>query len=167
MIDSKTLKQWKLTAFLNLYGLARIPLLAFISPRVIEFTKEKCIVSIPLNYRSKNHLGAMYFGALAMGSELSIATPAVIAIGESKRKVDFIFKNFKCEFSKRSDGDVHFVCEESTGVRELIEKSMTSSERLEKTFKGYAIVPSQGTEPVMNYELTLSVKCRDQRAVPL
>lgn len=160
-VDKKTRENLKITAFLNLYALTKIPLLAFVSPRAVEFTKDKSVVTVPLGWRTKNHLGVMYFGALAVGAELSIAATAVMAIQESKKKIDFIFKDFKCNFVKRSDGDVHFVCDEAARVRELIDNSTKTSDRIEGTFKGYAIVPSKGMEPVMHFELTLSVRCRN------
>ena len=122
---------------------------------------KKFILKIPLGYRTKNHLNSMYFGALAIGAELSLVAPAVAAIAESKKKIDFVFKDFKCDFLKRADGDVHFVCEEIEHVIGVINESLTNPDRVERKMKGYAIVPAKsGTEPVMTYELTLSVKNR-------
>ena len=42
----------------------------------------------------------MYFGALAMGAELSIALNVVQELYHSSKKIDFIFKDFQCEFLK-------------------------------------------------------------------
>ncbi|KYG65129.1 DUF4442 domain-containing protein [Bdellovibrio bacteriovorus] len=155
------MKNFKLTAFVNLYGLLKIPLVLFVNPRVIESTAQRFVLKIPLNYRTKNHLNSMYFGALGIGAELSIAAAAVVAISESKQKIDFIFKDFSGQYIKRADGDVHFICDEIEAVRSLIEESKTNPARLERKMKGYAVVPkSNPTEPVMTYELTLSVRNR-------
>lgn len=154
------LKNLKLTALINAYSAVNIPLLAFVTPRVLESSAERAMVRIRLDRRSRNHLGVMYFGALAMGAELSIALTALSAIRESGQKIDFIFKGFSAEFLKRADGHVNFICDEAPAVAALIEKAKTSSERCEKTFKGYALVPANGREPVMNYSLTLSVRNR-------
>lgn len=155
------MKNLKITAFMNLYGLLKIPLVLFISPRVVESTEKKFILKVPLSYRTKNHLNSMYFGALGIGAELSIAAAAVIQIAESKQKIDFVFKDFSGQYLKRADGDVHFICEEIESVRALIEEAKTNPARLERKMKGYAIVPKVSTtEPVMTYELTLSVRNR-------
>ncbi len=154
------LKNLKLTALINVYSAVQIPLLAFITPRVLESSSERAVVRVRLDRRSRNHLGVMYFGALAMGAELSIALTALSAIRESGQKIDFIFKGFTSEFLKRADGHVNFICDEAAGVAELIEKAKTSPERCEKKFNGYAIVAKNGTEPVMKYTLTLSVRNR-------
>lgn len=150
----------KLTAFLNGLSLMKLPLLAFVTPRVVEFTETKSVVKIPLGYRTKNHLGVMYFGALAMGAELSIALKCVTEIQKSKKRIDFLFKDFQCEFLKRGDGDVHFVCDTAADVTALVQECLTNPERLEKTFEGYAYVPSKSAEPVMKYRLTLTMKNR-------
>jgi hypothetical protein len=154
-------KNFKVTAFLNMFGLAKVPLILFCTPRVVEMTDKKFIVKIPLSYRTKNHLNSMYFAALAVGAEISVAAPAVVAINEGKLKIDFVFKDFKANFLKRADGDVHFVCEEVSEVISLIEEAKNNTERIEKKIKGYAVVPSKSDmDPVMTYELTLSVKNR-------
>lgn len=107
----------------------------------------------------------MYFGAMGIGAELSIAAAAVSAISESKQKIDFIFKDFSGQYLKRGDGDVHFICDEVESVKALIEEAKTNPNRLERKLKGYAIVPKTSeTDPVMTYELTLSVRNRSLKA---
>ncbi|HMN68700.1 MAG TPA: DUF4442 domain-containing protein [Bdellovibrionales bacterium] len=158
MID---LKNWKMTAGINLYSALNIPLLAFVTPRVLELTSSRGVVRIRLDRRSRNHLGVMYFGALAMGAELSIALQALESIRASGKRIDFIFKDFRAEFLKRADGHAHFVCEDVAAIADMIRRAAEGRERLSETFKGYAVVPSKSeSEPVMKYELTLSVKRR-------
>lgn len=159
------MRNLKLTAFVNLYGLFKIPLILFVSPRVVEASEKRFVVKIPLSYRTKNHLNSMYFGAMGIGAELSIAAAAVSAISESKQKIDFIFKDFSGQYLKRGDGDVHFICDEVESVKALIEEAKTNPNRLERKLKGYAIVPKTSeTDPVMTYELTLSVRNRSLKA---
>lgn len=157
------LENLKLTALVNGISLLKLPLLAFISPRVMTLSERQSVIRVRLDWRTKNHLGVMYFGALAMGAELSIAVKAVQEIQKSGKRVDFLFKDFKAEFLKRADGHVHFVCDEADRVAELIHQSLGTEDRLERKFKGYAFVPGKSEDPVMTYELTLSVKNRSRR----
>lgn len=150
----------KLNLLIKSFSALKLPLLLFANPSVLELTDEKCVVKIGLGYRTQNHLGVMYFGALAIGAELSIAAKAVQEISRSKRKIDFLFKDFEMKFLKRADGDVHFITDQAGMVKQLIADACNSSDRLEKTMVGYAIVPSQGTDKVAEYKLTLSVKKR-------
>lgn len=144
-----------------MYAWTKIPLIGFCSPRVLEADGEKTVLKVPLNWRTKNHLGAMYFGALAIGAELCIAMLAVKKIQESGQRIDFLFKDFKADFLKRAEGDVHFICEQAQTVIEQIESAKHSEERINRTMTAYAIVPSVSmTEKVATFELTLSVKRR-------
>jgi hypothetical protein len=152
----------KLNLILKAFGIFKIPLILFVNPKAVELTDDRSEIRIPLNFRTRNHLGVMYFGALAIGAELSIALKAVEQILKSKQKIDFLFKDFSIQFLKRADGHVHFVSEDVRKVVDLIQKAKNSGERFEETFQGYAQVPSSSTpnERVISYKLTLSVRNR-------
>ncbi len=151
----------KSTIFLRAFGLLKVPMLAFASPKVLEASDAKCILKIPLGYRTKNHLGAMYFGALNIGAEACVGLMAVKKIKDSGKKIDFLFKDYKVTFLKRCEGDVHFVCEEISLVVDTIQESLRSKDRINKLIKAYAVVPSVNPkERVAEFELTLSVKNR-------
>ncbi len=159
------LQNFKNNLFLSLYAWSKIPLIGFCSPRVIEVSDQKTVLKIPLGFRTKNHLGAMYFGALAVGSELCIALLAVKKIQQSGLKIDFLFKDYKAEFLKRAEGDVHFICDQAQVVVDQIKEAQNSSERINRTMTAYAIVPSLSeTEKVATFELTLSVKNRTKKS---
>lgn len=148
-----------------LYAWTKIPLIGFCSPRLIEADGARTVLKIPLGYRTRNHLHAMYFGALAIGSELCIAMLAVKKIKEHTDaggdRIDFLFKDYKAEFLKRAEGDVHFICDEAQVVVDQIEAAKKTEDRINRTMKAYAIVPSVSmTERVAEFELTLSVKRR-------
>lgn len=161
----KKLEQIKNNLFLKLYAWTKIPLIGFCSPKVIENEGTRTVVKIALGYRTRNHLNAMYFGALAIGSELCIAMLAVKKIKEHTDaggdRIDFLFKDYKAEFLKRAEGDVHFICEEAQAVVDQIEEAKKTEDRINRTMKAYAIVPSISlTERVAQFELTFSVKRR-------
>jgi hypothetical protein len=164
-LRSQLMERIKITALVNLFSLIKLPLLAFITPEFVEFTDEKTIVRVRLGYRTRNHLSVMYFGALAMGAELSVAGAAVDQIQKSGQKIDFLFKDFESSFLRRADGNVLFICEDAGAVRQLIKEASLSSDRLEHKFSGFAVVEGKD-EPVMKYKLTLSVKNRSKKASP-
>ncbi len=147
------------------YAWVKIPLIGFCMPRVVESEGNRFVIKIPLGWKTKNHLNAMYFGALAIGSELCIATLAMKKVTEHAAKggdrIDFLFKDYKVEFLKRAEGDVLFICEDAQTVVEQIDEAKKSEERINRTIKAYAVVPEvSATEKVATFELTLSVKRR-------
>lgn len=138
-------------------SLLRVPLLSFCNPKLIAL-EPKSQVFIPLNFVTKNHVRTMYFGALAMGAELSVAVPILNAMFIEKKKISFIFKNVKCEFLKRADTDVIFEYASIDKSRELIEKALQSGERENLTCPGLAYSSKNPENVFMTYEITVSVK---------
>tara|TARA_B100000749_G_C18450136_1_gene476095 strand:+ start:56386 stop:56898 length:513 start_codon:yes stop_codon:yes gene_type:complete len=150
----------KNNAFLNIFSLSKIPLLFFCRPKVVQLTDEDCQVLIPLSRRTKNHLNAMYFGALAVGADTAGGLAAMREIMESGEKVSLVFKDFKAEFLKRAEGDVLFTNKQVKEVRALVHKTIETKEREEFTFEVEASCPKISDEPVARFHLTLSLKAR-------
>jgi acyl-coenzyme A thioesterase PaaI-like protein len=144
---------------LRLFGLAKIPLIFFLGPRIIEINDQRAEVKIPLTYRSKNHLNSMYFGALSVGADLCIGMIALHHIKKSGKKISLVFKDFKADFTKLAKSDVHFICTEGDKIASLVKKVAESGERHHCNIKGYAIAPkANGTEIIMDFTLALSLK---------
>ena len=150
----------KLTFFIRIYTFLKIPLVWWVRPWVIEMNSQKTILEIPLGWRTKNHLGVMYFGALAMGAEAAVAAAAIKAIEDSKEKVDFVFKDFSADFHKRAEGNVYFQCDDGTSIRQLVDQAIQCGERVSKTYESFAYVPSINDERVATFKVTLSLKKR-------
>jgi hypothetical protein len=68
-------------------------------------------------------------GVLAVGADITGGFLAMNPIQESGRKINLIFKDFKADFLKRPEGDVHFICNDGLAVRELVETVAKSSDR--------------------------------------
>jgi len=154
-------KKLKETALVRLYAFLHIPLLWWVRPIMVENSKDRTILKIPLCRRTKNHLGSMYFGALAMGAEAAVAIKAIQTIRSSGKKVDFVFKDFHAEFSKRAEGNVEFTCDQGPQITDLVDKCIQTGQRESATFESYAIVPKKNpNEKVATFKVTLSVKAR-------
>lgn len=153
----------KLSLMIYLLTFFKIPIIAFMRPKVLELNSKRAAVEIKLKRRTKNHLGAMYFGALTVGAELCCALKAVELVFIKKKPVNFLFKDFKAEFLKRAEGHVHFICEQTQDVENLINKALQSGEREEALIKGKAFEISNPNDPVMTFELTLSLKKRSRK----
>ena len=148
----------KANLYLKFFGLTKIPLLWFCRPKIIQINNESVEIKIPLKRKTKNHLGSMYFGALSVGADITGGFLAMICIKESKRKVALIFKDFKADFLKRAEGDVHFICNDGRAISELVEKTINSGNRESMRVNIDAIVPSLSQDLVAKFELTLSLK---------
>lgn len=149
------------TLILIFFGLFKIRLLFFCTPRVVHLDEHHCAIRIPLNWRTRNHLGSMYFGVLACGADCAAGLMAMKLIMLSGERINLVFKDFHAEFLKRPMNDVVFTCDQGTQIKDLIQRVRSSEERENLAVQVVATEPTQfGSEPVARFTLTLSLKAR-------
>ena len=141
------------------WAFAKIRLISYVRPRVLELSAERCEIVVPLSWRTRNHLRSMYFGALCTGADAAAALAGIEASRKAGGRVAVIFKDMRAEFLKRAEADVHFACEQGREIRDLIEWADASGERQNLPVRVVATVPSLlGSDPVALFTMTLSVK---------
>ncbi len=157
---SFSLERFKQTFGMRLFGWLKIPLLASVRPSVVELSETRCVVRIPLRRWTRNHLGSMYFGALAIGADCAGGLLAMDAIRRSGGGVSLVFKAFQASFLKRPESDVYFICEEGAAIRDQVRRALESPERITEPMHMQAAVrtPDGGFEPVAEFTLELSLK---------
>jgi acyl-coenzyme A thioesterase PaaI-like protein len=159
-VDARPL--WKANLKLAAFGHTKIPMIGYVRPRLVA-AGDDVVVRIPLGRRTRNHLGSMYFGALAVGADLAAGWTVMAAARDERnasgRRVDFVFKDAHSEFLRRPDGHVHFTCRDGMAIRALVARAVASGQREELGVEVVATVPSR-TEPVARFAMTLSVKAR-------
>jgi hypothetical protein len=149
------------TARLRLWAWAKIRLIFYVRPAVVELTDERCEIRIPLSRRTRNHLGSMYFGALCTGADAAGALIGLRASQKTGGRIAVLFKDVQVNFLKRAEADVHFSCEQGRQILELLQKADASGERENLPVHVAATVPTLfGAEPVARFTLTLSAKRR-------
>ena len=148
------------TILLRIFCLINIPLIYYLKPHVVEAGPNRCIIKIPLNRRSKNHVRSMYFGSLSVGADLTGGFMAMKAIEKTNRRIKFVFKNFHADFTKRAHGDVFFISEEGANILKTVQECNEKKERTEVPFyvKAYTLNEQGERIDVATFTLTLSVK---------
>ncbi len=138
----------------------RVPLLFLCSPQIVELSENESVVKIPLQFTTKNHVGSMYFGALAMGAELSVALPVVFAVFEQRQPFNFLFTQFNCEFIKKAKEDIYFVFSNVTEQRTFMNR-LQPGESGTLLSDGAAYLASDyaaRTSPVIKYKIGINIK---------
>ena len=152
-------QKFKANIFVKMLGLLKIPLMNFCKPKILHIDDHKVIVRISLRRRTKNHVGSMYFGALAVGADLTGGYLALHHTNKIKSKINLLFKDFNAEFLKRAEGDVYFECNEGDKIKALVDKVIKTKTRCNEIINVVAYVPSKlQDEPVAKFKLTLSLK---------
>ena len=164
---ASTFERFKQTLSIRFLGWTRIPLLASVRPSVVERDAERCVIRIPLRRWTRNHLGSMYFGALAIGADIAGGLLAVEQIRKAGAKVSLAFKSFQADFLKRPESDVYFICEEGAKVRDLVARTLASEERLAEMVRIQAAVrlPDGSYDPVAEFTLELTLKKSSKGAI--
>lgn len=144
-----------------LFGIFKIPLIGFVRPKLIELSDIKMVIKIPLRRRTKNHLGSMYFGSLAIGADLSGAFQAFFIAEKTDRKMSIVFKNFNASFISRPESDVFFVSEEGGLIQDIIDETIKIKERVTKDIKINAFT-NYPEEPIHVAEFILGLSIKDK-----
>ncbi len=153
------------TVLVHLLGL-RIPSLLFLGPRVMELDDEGCALKLPLGWRSRNHVGSMYVGALCAGADLASGLNAYRVIRRGHPKIVPLFKDLRADFLKRADGDVLFRMSDGRRVAEAVRRADQTGERVTMPIEVVATVPDRyGDEPVARFTMGLSVRRKDASRV--
>ena len=142
-----------------IFGLIKVRMINFCSPRIIEADDEKTILKMPLNVKTRNHVKSMYIAAMIVGVDLVTGFSAFLQIRKKKRNVIVIFKDLNANFLKRAEGDTYFTCKNLASIREAVDQTIESGERVNLKVPVIATVPTLfGKEPVAEFSITLSLK---------
>lgn len=150
----------KPTTMVRLWALQNVFFLWLASPKIVELTNDRCVVRVPLNWRTRRRdIRAMYLGTLCMGADVAAGLIAFKLVNEQRERIVFLFKDIKGEFLKHAEDDVVFTNDDGALIQDLLRRARETGERQEATVHVTATVPSKlGDEPVARFELTLSVK---------
>ncbi|MFN6971572.1 MAG: DUF4442 domain-containing protein, partial [Rheinheimera sp.] len=129
-----------------------------------EMTSSTLAVSMPHGWRTKNHLGSIYFGALAIGADLA---GAFLVFSKAKARgvnANFAFKDVQGQFLKRPEAEVWFRSNDGALIDEMLDESLATGQRINKTVSVTITCPSlHGDEPMAVFQLTLSIKATAKR----
>ena len=148
----------KMRRLLWLMGVVKIPLIAYVRPKLIHLDEKSCKVRVKLRRRTKNHLKSMYFGSLAVGADVAAGLHAYYFAENSGVKVSFAFKAVKAEFLMRAMTHVTFESKDGAIVEEAFQEAMRTKERVNQWVKVEA--KNTKNEIVAIFDMEISVKVK-------
>jgi hypothetical protein len=146
----------KMRWMLFLLGCFKIRLIGYVRPKLLELNEKEAVVRIKLGRRTKNHLKSMYFGALAVGADISGGIHAFYFAEKFGLKVSFAFKDMQANFLKRAESHVVFKSIDGALVETTVLQSKSSGERVNQPVRVLAY--NSENELVAEFTLTVSVK---------
>lgn len=137
-------------------GWIKIPMIAFVQPKLLVIDENELQLKIRLRRRTKNHLKSMYFGALAIGADIAAGLHAYYFAEMSGKKISFAFKSMQVQFLKRATTDVNFHCHQGQLIATAMNEAISTQERINQMVNVSAY-NSEGEE-VATFEMEISVK---------
>lgn len=146
--------QW----MLRLMGWFKIPLIAFVKPKLVKLDDQMVVVSIRLRRRSRNHLNSMYFGILAVGADVAAGMHVFYFCDQLNVQPAFAFKSMKADFLKRAESSVEFRCLDGELIRQTVTEAIASKERQNRIVAVNAY--NALNEIVATFEMEVSLKVK-------
>lgn len=151
----------KANRLLWLFGLLKIRLIWFVAPRIVEYNEKRTVVRIPLNWRTRNHLGSMYLGVLTVGADIASGFYAFHSSRTKGLKISLAFKSLSADFISRPESDVYFIADAGTQVDEMIAESKQTGERINTGIEVKAVTDFGGaSNEVAKFRMELSIKAK-------
>jgi hypothetical protein len=148
----------KLTNFFlsRFYFLTYIPSLFFWGVKIKTLNEDRCIVSIPYNWMTKNPFQSMYFAAQAGAAELSTGLAALLAT--EGRNVSMLVIGMQGNYTKKARTACTFHCEDLPLIFKLVEETIESGEAQTAIIR--SIGKDKDGDTVSTFEFTWSFKSR-------
>lgn len=142
----------------KLFLFKQLPAAYFAGLKVIEINEERCTVSVPYKWMTKNPFKSTYFASLAMAAELSTGALAMAYTLERKPKISMLVVNINAGFFKKAVGITLFTCEDGKAMAAAIEDAVKSGQG--QTFTATANGINEAGEAVAQFKITWSFKAK-------
>jgi Domain of unknown function (DUF4442) len=157
--NAEALRRWVLRPWgLRAYLWGRLPLAAFAGLRVTCLDQERCRVSLPGGWRTRNPFRSTYFAAQLMAAEMSSGAPALILAREAPASVAFIVVEVRAVFDRRIQGPSVFEFDDVAGMRAAVGRAVEQAEPA--TYTARPVARTADGTVAARFEVTWSFKRR-------
>lgn len=112
---------------LRLFLLFRLPSAYFAGVRIKSISEEKCVVTVPYKWFSKNPFRSTYFACLAMAAEMSTGALALANIYKRSPSVSMLVTEMNAAYYKKATGITSFVCRDGIALRDAVQEAVSAN----------------------------------------
>ena len=142
----------------KLFLLTRLPSAFFSGVRIRDADPERCAVTIPYKWFTKNPFRSTYFACLSMAAEMSTGILAMAHIQGRKPSLSMLVVGLEATYFKKATGRVMFVCRDGLAIQAVIERAVATGEA--STFRACSVGENEAGEVVAEFFITWSFKVR-------
>ena len=121
---SLTRSSWKF----NLFLLKNLPAAYCSGLKVRLANEERCMVSIPYKWFTRNPFRSTYFACMSMAAEMTTGILAMANTYKSYPKVSLLVVGVEGRFYKKATDITSFICEEGMQITETVQRTIASGE---------------------------------------
>src|SRR5215217_3462646 len=105
----------------RMFLLSRLPAAYFAGVRARSVSPEKCTVSVPYKWFTRNPFRSTYFACLSMAAEMSTGALCLAHLYKRDPAVSTLVVKVQGEYFKKATGNTVFVCEDGQAIKKAIE----------------------------------------------
>src|SRR5213596_2840542 len=108
-----------------MFMFTKLPAALFSGIRVKYVDEERCEVTVPYKWFTKNPFRSTYFACLSMAAEMSTGILAMSNIYKRKPRISMLVTGIEGKFYKKATGKTEFICLEGNAIKEAINNSVS------------------------------------------
>ena len=144
----------------RLFLLFNLPSAYFAGVRIKFISEEKCAVTVPYKWFSKNPFRSTYFAALAMAAEMSTGALTLSHIYKRNPSVSMLITDMSAEYYKKATAVTTFVCRDGIALRDAVEEAIAANGTNIITVKSTGT--NEAGEMIAEFSFTWSFKVRNK-----
>ena len=142
----------------RMFLLSRLPNAFFAGLRIRHIDEDKCEVTVPYKWFTKNPFRSTYFACLSMAAEMSTGSLCLVHLYKRKPPVSMLVVKVESDYFKKATGRTSFVCVDGPLIKEAIEQAIQTGEA--KIIRAKSVGRNQEGVVVAEFYITWSFKAR-------
>lgn len=112
----------------RMFLLLKLPNAFFAGIRMKGINENRCSVTVPYKWFTKNPFRSTYFACLGMAAEMSTGALCMLHLYKIIPAVSMLVVKVESEYFKKATGRTKFTCEDGVLIKETIEDAIQSGE---------------------------------------
>jgi hypothetical protein len=105
---------------------SKLPAALFSGIRVKYVDEERCEVTVPYKWFTKNPFHSTYFACLSMAAEMSTGVLAMANVYQRKPPVSMLVLTVNGDYKKKATGRTTFTCEQGALLKQVVETAIAT-----------------------------------------
>lgn len=112
----------------RMFLFSKLPAALFSGVRLKYVDEQKCEVTVPFRWFTRNPFRSTYFACLSMAAEMSTGILAMANVYDRKPKVSMLVLKVNGDYKKKAIGITTFTCEQGKEIKQVVEETIVSGQ---------------------------------------